>query len=314
MHISVWLTNPEIKSWNFSEDNRKKLEKVLPGTVVSFHSNSEAFKENLKDTDIALVWVFNQKWLKMAPKLKWIATPSAGKDFFTIDLPEGVIVTYGAFHGEIIAENVLGAMLGFTRRLFWVCRNQKKLVWPRKEIESYSNTLRRSHLVILGYGNIGKWIARLAKPFGIKITGIKRRIINLPDFFDKNDKIITVENLDSVLPETDHLVIALPRDKSTDNIINKKRLNLLPKRAYIYNVGRGNAIDEIALANVLKNGKIRGAYLDVFKTEPLDINSPLRNCQNILITPHSSAIAPNLLDLFINEFVSRYKEWKKNTK
>lgn len=311
MHISIWLTNPVVKSWNCSEEQKKILENALPECTVSLHKDSKSFKANLKNTDIALVWVFNQKWLEMAPKLKWIATPSAGKDWFNIDAPEGMIISYGAFHGRIIAENVIGAILGFIRGLHFAGQFQDKYLWPREEIEPYCDTLRGSHLVILGFGKIGNWIAKLAKPFGAIITGVKRTLINLPDFFDENDKIITIDDLDLILPETDHLILALPRDKFTDNIIDKRKLRMLPNHCYVYNIGRGNAINEEDLANALKNNIIKGAYLDVFKEEPLDINSPLRGCPNLLITPHSSAIAPNFLDLFINEFVDRYRKWKE---
>ncbi len=314
MHISIWLVNPEVKSLNFSESQKKLLEEALPDTVVSLHKDSVSFKESLKDTDIALVWVFNQKWLTLAPKLKWIATPSAGREFLSLNLPENIMITYGSFHGELIAETVLSAILGFSRGTLWAYKYHREFIWPRKEIEFHIKAFKGSHLVILGFGNIGECIAKLAKPFGVKITGIKRDLINSPDFFDMDDKITTVEELDAILPETDHLVLVLPRDKSTDNILDKRRLELLPSHAYIYNVGRGNAIDEIALTNLLKEGRIAGAYLDVFKKEPLDADSPLNNCPNILITPHSSARAPHFFDLFINEFVSRYEKWKKKEK
>ena len=171
--------------------------------------------------------------------------------------------------------------------------------------------LAGSQVTILGFGSIGYEIARLLKPFNVKIIGIKRKLINKPNFFDENDKILTINKLDSILPKTDHLVLVLPGDKTTDNIINKKRLHLLPKHSYIYNIGRGNSIDEDALINALNNNKIAGAYLDVFKQEPLSLSSPLRNCKNIFIMPHASAIAPNYMDLFVDEFITGFNEWIK---
>jgi len=314
LHISIWLNHPVVEYMRFSEENKDRLLKLLPpDTYISLHKKHTTFKESLKDADIALVWIFNQKWLELAPKLKWIALPSAGKDHIHLDLPESIILTNSSFHGELIAPTVLGAMLGFSRGLFWASQNQTKYVWPRKEIVPQCAPLKGAHLVILGFGNIGRRIAKLAKPFGMKITGIKRTLIDLPDFLDtEEDKIITVEEMDSVLPETDHLVVVLPSDKSSNDIIDKKRLELLPERAYIYNVGRGNAIEENALIEALKNGRIKGAYLDVFKNEPLEEESPLRDCPNLLMTPHSSAWAPNFFDLFIDEFVLKYSEWIKN--
>lgn len=314
MHISIWLNHPIVEYMRFSEQNRDKLQKLLPEVTISIHKSHTTFKESLEHADIALVWIFNQKWLTLAKKLKWIAIPSAGKDHIHLDLPESIILTNSSFHGEIIAKTVLGALLGFSRGLFWASQNQNNYMWPQKEIVPQLAPLKGSHLVILGFGNIGTRIARLAKPFGVRITGIKRNLIDLPDFLDKDiDKIITVEDMEKILPEADHFVVVLPRDKSTDDIINKERLDLLPKHAYIYNVGRGNAIEENSLAEALRTNQISGAYLDVFKNEPLEKDSPLRKCPNLLMTPHSSAWSPTFFDLFIDEFVLRYKEWIKNT-
>ena len=298
----------------FSEKNCERLQELLPDVEISLHKKHTTFKESLEDADIVFVWVFNQKWIALVKKLKWIALPSAGMDHIHLDLPKGIILTNSSFHGEFIAETVLGAMLGFSRGLFWASQNQDK-EWPREEIVPNIRPLKGSHLVILGFGNIGSRVARKAKPFGVRITGIKRNLIPLPDFLNKDeDKIITIEDMDNILPEADHFVIALPKDESTDDIINRERLNLLPKHAYLYNVGRGNAIEENALAEVLKNNQIKGAYLDVFKKEPLPKDSPLRNSSaNLLMTPHSSAVSPNFFDRFIDEFVIRYKKWIKNT-
>lgn len=313
MHINIWLNHPVVEYMRFSEQNRDRLQKLLPEVTISVHMSHTTFKESLEYADIALVWIFNQKWLALAKKLKWIALPSAGIDHIHLNLPEDILLTNSSFHGEFIAETVLGAMLGFSRGLFWASQNQKNYVWPRKEIVPHITPLKGAHLVILGYGNIGIRIARLAKPFGVRITGIKRTVINLPDFLNRDeDKIITIEDIDTVLPEADHLVVVLPSDKSTDNIIDKKRLDLLSKHAYIYNVGRGNAIEENALAEALKTNRIRGAYLDVFKNEPLEKDSPLRDCSNLLMTPHSSAWSKTFFDRFIDEFVFRYKRWIKN--
>ena len=314
MHISIWLNHPTVEYMRFSEKNCERLQELLPDVEISLHKSHKTFKESLEHADIAFVWVFNQKWFALARKLKWIALPSAGMDHIHLDLPEGISLTNSSFHGEFIAETVLGAMLGFSRGLFWASQNQDK-EWPREEIVPNIRPLKGSHLVILGFGNIGSQVARKAKPFGVRITGIKRTLINLPNFFNKDeDKIITIGDLEKILPEADHFVIALPKDESTDDIINRERLNLLPKHAYLYNVGRGNAIEENALAEVLINNQIKGAYLDVFKEEPLPKDSPLRNCSvNLLMTPHSSAVSPNFFDRFIDEFVLRYKDWIKNT-
>ncbi len=312
MQISVWLTNETVQCFNFNKNHKIKLENKINNLNITLHNNSTSFKESLKNADIVFVWVFKDEWFKNAKKLKWIVTPAAGKDYFKINLPENIKITYGSFHGKIMAETLIGMILSASRGILKTYEFQNKIEWPRKELEKSMTNLSGSHVVILGFGSIGNHIARLIKPFGVRITGIKRKIIESPSFFDKNDRIISIENFNTILPETDHLVVVLPRDESTENIINKKRLDLLPEHAYIYNIGRGNSINEDDLMEALNNKKIAGAYLDVFKEEPIKLDSPLRNCPNIFIMPHASAIAPNYMDLFVDEFIINYNEWIKN--
>ena len=116
-----------------------------------------------------------------------------------------------------------------------------------------------------------------------------------------------VEKLDSVLPTTDFLVVCLPRGGTTDSILDRRRLDLLPPRAVLVNVGRGNAVDEPALVEKLANGELAGAYLDVYRDEPLLPDSPLRSCSTAFLMPHAAAISPNYLDLFLDEFVGKFR-------
>ncbi len=309
MQISIWLTSKDARCFNFTEKQKIILEENIKNIQISIHNTSESFKNSLKNADIVLVWVFKQEWLQLAPNLKWIATPAAGKDYFKLNLPDNIKITYGSFHGRIMAETLIGMILSASRGILTSYQLQNKIEWPRNELDKTMRNLSESHVVILGFGSIGYDIAKLLKPFGVRITGIKRKPINNPDFFNKDDKIITIDNLDAVLPETDHLVLVLPSGQSTDNIINKKRLEMLPRHAYIYNIGRGNSIDENALIHAINNKKITGAFLDVFKHEPLSLSSPLRKCPNIFIMPHASSIAPNYMDLFAKEFIMLYKKW-----
>jgi len=119
---------------------------------------------------------------------------------------------------------------------------------------------------------------------------------------------LTLAGYDTVLVETDFLVVCLPRSGETDHIIGARRLRLLPTGAVVINVGRGNAIDEASLAAMLEAHRLGGAYLDVYEQEPLPEDSPLRSAPNVLLMPHASAISPNYLDLFVEEFIQRYRE------
>jgi len=303
--IQVFLNEPDIQCFTFTGRHKKKLERLCPNAQVRVSHTEDDFLKGLKDADIAVSWYFKEEWFHYAPRLHKLVTPAAGLDLLSIDPPEGVKVENSSFHGPIIAETVVGMILAHTRRITEAYHLQQTDPWPRGRIGNSAKPLYNSHVAILGFGSIGWWVGKLLKAFNVRITGIKRNIIEEPDYFDAEDKIQTVSELDEIIPEVDHLVLILPKTKETDNIIGKNQLAALPSHAGIYNVGRGNAIDELALYAALANGDISAAYLDVFREEPLSGDSPLRTLANCCIMPHTAATAPEYLDLFVEEFAAK---------
>jgi len=306
--IAVWLTKDGISCWTFSEANRARLQSLLPGSRVVVCPDEQAFLAELPEATVAIAWQFKQQWLECALSLVWIATPAAGRDYFQIVPPPSVEITYGTFHGELIAETVLGMLLGMGRGIVDSVRLGRTDPWPRERIAPAMRPLRGSHAVILGFGHIGTWIGRLLKPCGVRLTGVRRRPTAPPSYFGAGDSVVPVSELDRVLPSADILILSLPGGPGTDHIIDARRLRLLPAHALITNIGRGNAIDESALAEALNAGVVGGACLDVFENEPLPADSVLRDCPGAFLMPHASAISPNYLDLFIDEFVTRFRE------
>ena len=308
MQISAWLTHPEIPCFNFSRVHAELIEGSIEGTEVLICRSREEFIDSLSRSQVVLVWTFLQEWFEQAPELRRIVTPAAGRDYFQVEAPAGIEIDYGSFHGQIISETVIAMLLSHCRGL----RETELLLgensWPRKELAPKLTPLRGSRLSILGFGNIGGWIAMLAKPFGVQITGIRTEPGPSPDFFEDGDGILGIDELDGILPATDHLVLALPADTGTDDIIDARRLALLPAHATISNVGRGNAIDEKALAEALEGGRLAAAWLDVFHNEPLEENSPLRSCRNAFLMPHCAAVSPNYLELFCLEFIEKFRQ------
>lgn len=306
MKISVYLTHPTIPCWNLSPAQHRRLGELLPGAKVLRATSEAEFLDSLADARIAVVWRFEQDWLARAQMLEWIVTPAAGRDYFHIEPRPGLEIEYGGFHGPLIGETVLGMLLGHYRGLFLGERLRGRDAWPREALAQGMRALRGARLTILGFGSIGTWIGRLAKPFGPRITGIARRPREAPAYFGAGDRILTAERLDGCLADTDCLVIVLPATPSTDRILDARRLDLLPSHAIVVNVGRGNAIDEDALAKALADGRLAGAYLDVYSQEPLPETSPLRDAPNAFLFPHASAIAPQYLDLFIDELARKF--------
>jgi phosphoglycerate dehydrogenase-like enzyme len=306
MRIAVWLTSTTIATWTFSARHEERLRVTLPEAEILTCPDETALMAALATADAAVVWRFKKAWFERAPKLRWLVTPAAGHDVMDWPLeetPEGVELTFGAFHGRIMAETVIGMLLGDCRGLFETLRRQGRTPWPKAEIAPRMRTLGGSHVVVLGFGNIGRWIGLLAKPFGARVTGVKRTPAPAPDWFGSEDRVLTMENLDGALPEADHLVLALPGTTGTDNVLDARRIGLLPSHATVTNVGRGNAIDEAALAEALGEERIAAAMLDVYETEPLPETSPLRTLDNVLLMPHASAVSRNYLDCWLDEFI-----------
>ena len=140
------------------------------------------------------------------------------------------------------------------------------------------------------------------------ITGVRRNPGQRPEYFTEEDSLLPVGRLEEVLPQTDHLVLCLPATPATTGIVDARRMALLPGNAGIYNVGRGNVLDEQALSVLLEERPLCEAYLDVFQEEPLAAESPLRNLPNCLILPHVSANSPEYIDLFVEELIERLEE------
>ena len=308
MQISAWLTHPEIPCFNFSRAHSKLIEDSIEGAEVRICRTREEFIDSLARSQVVLVWTFLQEWFGQAPGLRWIVTPAAGRDYFQVKTPEGIEIDYCSFHGELIAETVIAMLLSHCRGLRETDLLRSESSWPRRELAPKLATLRGARLSILGFGNIGAWIAKLAKPFGVRITGVRTKPGPSPNFFEDGDRILGIESLDEILPETDHLVLALPSGADTNDIIDARRLGLLPNHATISNVGRGNAIAEKALAEALDGGRLAAAWLDVFHNEPLEENSPLRLCRNAFLMPHCAAVSPNYLELFCREFIEKARK------
>ena len=140
---------------------------------------------------------------------------------------------------------------------------------------------------IVGCGSVGTECAKRFRAFGCRIEGINRS--NRSD--EAYDRIQTSDKLDEILPVSDVLILAVPLTSDTEKLIDRKRLELLPENAVIVNISRGKIIDETALAELLKRGRIAGAVLDVFENEPLTEDSPIWSVPNLIATPHNSFVS-----------------------
>ena len=263
----IWLEWPE-KCFRANDGDLKLFRSLVPkGSRVVRVKSERAFLKALPSATHAVVWHFKKEWFARAAKLKVLATPAAGRELVAWrDAPKGVKVHFGSFHGPIISETVLGFLLAWARGFFW-----KGPMWPRKELAEHCGDLEGTTAVIAGFGRIGRAIAARLESFGVECVGITRHgIFTLADFRRGRS---TAEKIPSpLLRRADWFILALPSDTGTDDFLNARLIRRLPKKCVVVNIGRGNAVDETALLAAIKEGRLAGAYLDVFKHEPTALN------------------------------------------
>ena len=310
-NVLVYLTHPHVQAWNFLPSHRKLLEDSVPGLNISICLNLKEFLDRLPEAEIVIVWFFKNDWLEKAINLELIVTPAAGRDWVNLETSK-IKVLYGRFHGPMIAESILGAVFYFLKAFHFSKKMQLQKKWARTKISERLGSLKGSRVTILGFGNIGQCVGKFLKPYGCVITGIKRTLVEGPDYFEGGDRVLTVDKISEVLETTDHLVLVLPGGVETQGLLTYELLSKLPVNSYIYNVGRGNVYEEQDLVTILQEGKIAGAYLDVFDAEPLSEKSLLWQLDNVLIQPHISAASPQYLELFIEELAEKINNAKKN--
>jgi D-3-phosphoglycerate dehydrogenase / 2-oxoglutarate reductase len=257
--------------------------------------------ERLAETEL-LTWVedidgvicgddqFTKKVLSAAKRLKVISKWGTGID--SIDKEEaeklGIVVynTPNAFT-DPVADTVLGYILSFSRQIPWTDSEMRAGKWEKRTC----TTLRNKTLGVVGVGNIGKAVIRRAIGFGMRILGNDIREISRNFLKDTGTTLL---ELDELLGESDFVSINCDLNPSSHHLIDKRELNLMKPTAYLINTARGPIVDEEALIGALDNRLIAGAALDVFEAEPLPKNSPLRQLENCLLSPHNANSSPEI--------------------
>lgn len=295
----------QIPFFSLCDRQMARFQSAFPEDEMVWTHDESAFFKALQDAEIALCWRFDPAWFAKAPKLRKLGTPAAGRDFFPKSAPPEVEIRHGTFHGPLMAETLLGMMLAVNRGILDAVREQREgNLWPRDRMFGM-RLLAGTHAVIIGFGRIGMAFGRLLKAFGVRVTGMRRTVgATLPAGFGPEDRVVSMDRVEEILPTADHLILILPNDTDTDRMFGARWISLLPSHAVVYNLGRGNCVDEEALADALLHRRIRGACLDVFAQEPLTTRSPLAaELPGLLRMPHSSAFADQYMDAFAEEVV-----------
>ena len=272
----------------------------------------DALPPHLPDMDILVSPSLRPEQLARAVRLKWIHCTAAGVS--QLMHPElrasGVTVTNaGGIFSVPMAEHSIGLLLALARNFPDSVRYQDQTTWAQQSLWDKPQHLAELNgrlLLIVGFGSIGRELARRAKAFDMRVWGVTRS--------GRGDatcaeRILPAAQLHQALPHADYVVIAAPETPATRHIIGAEQLALMKHGARLINIARGSLLDETALCAALSSGKLAGAALDVTDKEPLPPASPLWKTPNLFLTPHTSAVSDRLWQRETELFLRLLEEW-----
>lgn len=278
-----------------SESDRSIIEEILAEiAVLEFvdEGTRDELIAKIRDADIVIAGYLPKSVLENAEKLKFIQTVTAGVDRYDFEYLRKRNIFLASSKGcnaRQVAEHAFALLLALAKRVTVYDNMMKEGKWVPYTRETMVEDLEDKILGIIGYGNIGREIAKIAKAFNMKIYAIKRNP-------SKRDSLVdflgTFEDIEYVLSVSDFVIVALPLTEDTYGSIGEKQLSLMKKTAYIINISRGAVIDENALYKALVDGWISGAGIDVWWFYPPDPRTPsqlkIHKLNSVIATPHKA--------------------------
>jgi phosphoglycerate dehydrogenase-like enzyme len=312
------------KNWALTPDGEERIRREAPEgwriyTVQAPTSSdgdgpprpNDEVMNAIRDAEVYYGFGIPKPLLLGARRLKWVHSAAAGVG--TALYPEmqasPVILTNSAgIHAIPIAEYIVAGVLHFLRGLDYAVDQKHRVEWNKYPFVRLDSELREMDSVralIIGVGGLGGAAGERLSALGATVTGVRRRVqLGPPKGFDR---VIGLDQLDAELPNHDVVVLAAPLTGETKGLLTAERLDLLPGNSIVVNVARGAMLDDDALVERLRSGRLRGAVLDVFKEEPLAPESPLWQLRQVLLTPHTSPVSPGRfwprqIDLFLDNW------------
>lgn len=283
-----------------------------PVEVVRYDAQAPVPAEHC-DAEVLVVWGQSADMLADAAEnlreLRLIQALLAGPDaIVAAGFPDDIPICTGVgLHDGPVTEQTVALALALVRRFPHLARKQKDHEWdsdmakPQKLRGEDGRVLSMvgARVTIWGFGSIGQNLAPVLTALGAEVTGVATTAGERAGY-----RTVTAQDFPTLLPDTDILVMILPSVESTTNALDAEVIGMLPRGAYVVNVGRGTTVDEDALVAALTEGRLAGAGLDVFQTEPLPAESPLWEAPNTIITPHCAGGRPIGADALIQENVA----------
>ena len=301
------LIHSAIRMWNIPAEQVDRLGAMFPAHRFLHARDDEEGRRLIASADVAFSAQVTAAQLQAAPRLRWIHSPAAGVGqmlYPEMRASPVVLTNSRGLSADTIAEHVLALMLALFRRLPLAFERQGQRRWAQDELVTHTSdgvtpgaadrpyalpanrTIAGATVVIVGLGGIGRATAVRLAALGATVTGIRRRAGELlpPGVTAAHPP----SALHDLLPTADVVVLTAPQTAATRGLIGAPELALMKPAAVIVNVSRGALIDEDALADALRTGRLGAAALDVFRDEPLPPDHALWEAPNLLITPHTA--------------------------
>lgn len=243
------------------------------------------------------------------PGLRWVQATAAGAgeqvsaaELTDEELARVIVTSAAGIHAGPLAEFALLGLLAFAKDLPRIVADQRAHRWGHEPVAELSGRT----LLIIGLGQIGAEVARLAAALRMRVIGLNR---SGGGDYPHVDELARIEALGDWLPEADAIVISLPLTSQTRGLLDAGAIARIKPGATLVNVGRGGVLDEPALIDALREKRLAGAALDVFATEPLPTDSPLWDLPNVLITPHTAALSVRENERIVSLFVENLRRY-----
>jgi len=266
-----------------AETYRDRLQAEFPGLQFALFHGAAEVTGDLSDIDVMIMFgiEIRDPMLAGAPRLKWIQSLATGVDHFLRcpSLKPDVIITSGhGIHGPCMRETVVYQMMAISRDVTRRVEDNKIHTWGRR----FWNIWCGKTALVAGIGVVGIAIGQILKAFDMRVIGVTRT----PRLIDGFDELVTPDRLGEAAAKADFVINVLPASPDNIRIFDGKVFGAMKPTAYYIGAGRGQTVDETALAAALRERRIGGAALDVFETEPLPLDSPFWTLPNVFITPH----------------------------
>ena len=318
MNIVVGVISPA-PAWVMPRWHVDRLRADFPQHTFLDAWDRDTLRRLLPEADVAFTPFVDRDVFASASRLRWVQSPAVGVGslmFPELLASDVVVTTARGVRARSIAEHVLGVTIALARLLPAALRAQAHHRWAQEELETRARTLKGLHMGIVGLGAIGVEVANIAAPFGFRVSAIRRRPPSPTGFGAAGappgvEAVWTPDRLDDLLAQSDVVVIAVPHTPETKRLIGRAQIDRMKAGALLVNVARGKLVDDDALIEALRAGRVGGAALDVFSQEPLDPSSPYWDLPNVIITPHTSGAMQDYWTPLVALFAENLRRFEK---